>query len=286
MMTARTYIPELNFRLRRLSHRVLKLIGLMVLSVWSLTPIVWVLSTSLKNKTEAFALPPKFLFWPTLEHYRVLFDQYDFELLIRNSAIVALASTSISITLGTMAAYSLSRLVFSRSKDIQFWILSLRMLPPVTALLPFFIFWSRLGMLTTFWPIILMHTLMNVPLAIWIMKSFFDDLPLETEEAALIDGCTPLGVFWYVSLRLAAPGIVATSALLLLQSWNEFLFALTLTSKASRTASVSISQFITTAGTRWGEITAASTLVMLPPLIFIIFMQRYLVRGLTVGAVK
>jgi multiple sugar transport system permease protein len=283
---AKAYNTEFEIKLRRSFRQILKLIGLILLSIWSLTPILWVLSTSLKNKTVAFALPPKIIFSPTLDHYRVLFSQYDFDRLIRNSGIIAGASTTISIILGTLAAYSLSRLVFRRSKDIQFWILSLRMLPPVTALLPFFIFWSHLRMLTTFWPIILMHTLMNLPLAIWIMKSFFDDLPIETEEAALIDGCTPFGVFWHVSIRLAAPGVVATAALLLLQSWNEFLFALTLTSKASRPASVSISQFITTAGTRWGEITAASTLIMLPPLIFIIFMQRYLVRGLTVGAVK
>ncbi|WP_119066447.1 carbohydrate ABC transporter permease [Aggregatilinea lenta] len=285
-MTTTFMDSNAGYRLRRTTRTGLKLIGLIVLSFWSLSPIVWVFSTSIKTKVEAFALPPKVFFHPTLEHYRILFDQYGFQTLLRNSTIVAGGSTLIAITLGTLAAYSLSRMVFKRNNDVQFWILSMRMLPPVTVLLPFFILWSNLGMLATFVPLIAMHVLMNLPMAIWIMKSFFDDLPIETEEAALIDGCTPFGVFRHVSLRLASPGIVATSALLLLQSWNEFLFALILTSKATRTASVSLAQFITTSGTKWGEITAASTLVMLPPLIFIIFMQRYLVRGLTAGAVK
>ncbi len=285
-MSTMNYHSDTYYLLRRWLTRVLTIVGLILLSVWSLTPVLWVISTSLKNKLEAFALPPVLIFRPTLEHYRVLFEQYGFQDLLRNSLVVAGASTLIAITLGTLAAYSLSRMVFARRGDVQFWIHSQRMLPPVTALLPFFILWSNLDLLTTFIPLILMHTLMNLPMAIWIMKSFFDDLPIETEEAALIDGCTPFGVFWRVSLKLAAPGITATSALLLLYSWNEFLFALTLTTKTTRTASVSIAQFITTAGTRWGEITAASVLVMLPPLIFLIFMQRYLVRGLTAGAVK
>lgn len=285
-MPTLNYHSDTYYSLHRWATSALKLIGLLLLSLWSLTPVLWVVSTSLKSKLEAFALPPVLVFRPTLEHYSVLFEQYGFQGLLRNSLIVAGVSTLLAITLGTLAAYSLSRLVFARRGDVQFWILSQRMIPPVTALLPFFILWSNLNMLTTFIPLILMHTLMNLPMAIWIMKSFFDDLPIEIEEAALIDGCTPFGVFRRVSLKLAAPGITATSALLLLYSWNEFLFALTLTTKATRTASVSIAQFITTAGTRWGEITAASVLVMLPPLIFLIFMQRYLVRGLTAGAIK
>jgi multiple sugar transport system permease protein len=285
-MTSQQTRDDYLYLTRRLLRSVLKTVGVLLLVVWSLTPILWVFSTSLKTKNEAFALPPKVIFKPTVDHYRTLFQQYGFQDLIENSLRVAFISTALAIVLGTLAAYSLSRLAFRRKNDVLFWILSLRMLPPVTVLLPFFILWSRAGLLTTYTPLIVMHTFMNLPLAIWIMKSFFDDLPIETEEAALIDGCSPFGVFWHVSLRLASPGIMATSVLLLMMSWNEFLFALTLTSKATRTASVSISQFITTAGTRWGEITAASALVMLPPLIFIIFMQRYLVRGLTVGAVK
>lgn len=261
-------------------------LGIALLLFWSFTPILWVLSTSIKNKVDAFAIPPKLVFVPTLEHYAVIFQQYGFLRFISNSLIIGMGSTALSIILGTMAAYSLSRLQFSKSGDVQFWILSLRMLPPVTVLVPFFVFWSTLDLIDSYPALILMYTLMNLPLAIWIMKSFFDELPVSIEEAALIDGCNQLQAFWHVGLPLSGPGLMATSSLLLLQSWNEFLFALVLTGNATRTASVSISQFITPVGTRWGEITAASTLVMLPPLIFIIFMQRYLVRGLTMGAVK
>jgi multiple sugar transport system permease protein len=262
-------------------------IALALVLVWSLSPILWILSTSFKTKVDAFAIPPKIIsFAPTLENYTALFAQYEFLRYITNSLVFGIGSTVIALALGTMAAYSLSRLQFSRKDDVQFWILSLRMMPPVAVLVPFFVLWTSLKVIDSYLPLLFMYTLASLPLCIWIMKSFFDDLPAAIEEAAVLDGCGEFRAFWDIALPLARPGLLAAGVLSLLQAWNEFLFALVLTGSATRTAAVSISQFITPVGTKWGEITAASTLVMLPPLVFMLLMQRHLVRGLVTGAVK
>lgn len=272
---------------RTVAGHVAGVIAVVIVLGWSLLPIVWIMSTSLKTKLDAFAMPPKIVsFSPTLDNYRILFGQYEFLQPLRNSLIFSVGSTVTALTLGTMAAYSLSRLRFRRADDVQFWILSLRMVPPIAVLVPFFLLWTNLDLLDTRWPLFCMYTMINLPLAIWIMKSFFDDLPVAVEEAALVDGAGEFRIFLGIALPLARPGIVAAAILCLLQVWNEFLFALALTGSETRTAAVSISQFITPSGTRWGEITAASALVMLPPLVFMIVMQRHLVRGLVAGAVK
>ena len=266
-----------------------------------LLPVWWMISTSLKTPVEAFALPPKLVFMPTLENYRsVLFGtpihvpgqgeiagtDVHFVRAIVNSAIVSLGSLVLALLIGTPAAYALARYRFRGKRDIALFILSTRMAPPLGVLIPFYILFSRAQLLDTHVALIIMYTMMNLSLVIWMMTGFFRDLPRELEEAAKVDGNSTLGVLRTVTLPLAAPGLAATAILALLFSWNEFLWAATLTSNAARTAPVSVLGFMNFREIVWGNLTAAGTLITLPPLIFALAAQRNLVRGLTLGAVR
>jgi len=204
-----------------------------------------------------------------------------------DSVIIASASTALVILIGTPAAYALSRFRIRRRHDLVFWILSTRMMPPVVVAMPFFLMYRRLNMLDTLIGVILFHTVINLPLAILLLKSFFDDVPYDLDEAAMVDGATRFQAFSRIVVHYVRPGLSATAILSFIFSWNEFLLTLTLTRTAVRTMPVAASTFDTsTGGTEWGFLAALGTAAMVPVFLFVLFVQRHLVRGLTMGAIK
>jgi len=262
------------------------LIIALVFLTWNLFPIVWVIVTSFKPDFDVTSIPPKFLFSPTLEHYQYVLGRGDFGSYFRNSVIVAAGSTGLSLLVGTTAAYALARLEFRGKNEMFLLILASRMVPPIALAVPLFFLMKFLGVLGTHWAVILAHTTFALPLVIWMMRSFFLEVPLEIEEAAMIDGASRLRTVWHVTLPLALPGLVATTLLCTINSWNEFMFALVLTGGTLRTLPVGISAFVGDVVVFYGRVMAAATLVMLPMLLLGFIIQRHFVRGITMGALK
>jgi multiple sugar transport system permease protein len=265
--------------------------GLVCLAVFSaLLPVYWMMTISLKSEVDQFSVPPKWLFFnPTLAHYRDAFVERSFGQYLTTSAIVAVVSTICAIVLGTLAAYALARfrLPHKLNMRLALWILSTRMFPPIVTAVPLFLLMSDVRLLDTQLSLIIVYTAFNLPFVVWMMRGFFKEIPRELEEAARVDGDSRLGALWRVILPLAAPGLAATAVFCLIISWNEFLFALTLTqTDAAMTLPVGIAGRVTQYEIEWGVMSAAGVVAMIPILVFALSVQRYLVRGLSLGAVK
>ncbi len=254
-----------------------------------LVPFLWLVTTSFKLESDYLAYPPRFIpdRW-SFEGYRILFQREQLGHFFINSLVVTLASTALSVTLGSMAAYSLSRapLPFRLNGIIAFWMLLTRMYPAIAIAIPYFLIIRNLNLLDTRWALIITHTAFNLPFVIWLMIGFYQELPRELERAAMVDGCNVWQRFTKIVLPLSGPAIVATSILAAILSWNEFLFAVMLTRNEAKTLPVVMAGFITDKGLLWNQMTALGVITVLPVLIFAIAVQRYLVRGLTLGAVK
>ena len=251
----------------------------------SLFPVIWTFLTSIKSNVDAFAMPPKWIFQPTLSNYMNVFEKQPFGKYFCDSIVVAVVSTVVIMVVGSLGAYSVTRYQ-ARGVEMGKYVLLFRMLPPMAIVLPVFILFRTYGMLDTYPGLIMVYTGFNLPFGIWMLMGFFQNLPMELEEAALVDGCSRYRAFWKVILPLASPGIAATSILVLIQCWNEYLFALILTARNVRTLPIGASMFVQEHQILWGELTAAAILIMLPIFVAGLFVQRYLVRGLTVGALK
>lgn len=265
---------------------VLFIVMVIVVAIYVL-PVYWMISTSFKPEVDAFAIPPKwFNFTPTLEHYRTAFIDYGMLPNFKNSLIITAGSTLLALLLGVPAAYALSRFKFRLRENLMFWFLSTRMAPPILVALPFFLISRQLGLYDTQLLLIIIYVLINLAWVVFMMRSFFDEIPIEIDESALVDGTTWLGALWRVVLPLATPGLVATTVFCLIMAWNEYFFALVLTSVHAKTLPAAITSFLTVHGLLWGPMTAAGTVVMLPILLFTLWMQKYLIRGLTMGAIK
>jgi multiple sugar transport system permease protein len=256
----------------------------------ALLPVYWALTISLKTEADQFAVPPQwFSFTPTLAHYREAFFARSFGRYLLTSAAVAAASTVCAVTLGTLAAYALSRLRLPGrwAERVSLWILSTRMFPPIVTAVPLFLLMRDLRLLNTWTALVIVYTAFNLPFVVWMMRGFFREVPRELEEAAMVDGDTRLGALFRVVLPLVAPGLAATAVFCLIASWNEFLLALVLTqTDAAMTLPVGIAGRVTQYEIRWGVMSAAGVVAMTPILIFALAVQRYLVRGLSLGAVK
>ncbi len=271
-------------------------------------PILWWVLASIKPTQEILSVPPTLIdFEPTLNWYRVVLGNADptsFNLestgsvgrgsggstfysipYLRDSAIIGIGSTFLVLLLATPAAYAMSRFPIRRRKDLAFWILSQRMMPPIVAAFPLFFIFRQLGWIDTYHGLILVHAAINAPLAVLLLMSFFDEVPRELDDAARVDGATRFGAFLN-GLNLVRGGIVATAVLAFIFSWNEFLLSLVLTTGRIRTVPVASSTFTTAFLTEWGYLAALGTASMIPIFIFILLVQRHLVRGLTLGAVK
>jgi multiple sugar transport system permease protein len=276
-----------------LSHKkaqILRYLLLLPALVFALAPVYWMLTISLKNEVDQFATPPPwFGFTPTLEHYYDAFVTRSFGDYLLNSAIVAVASTACAVVIGTLAAYALARfqLPWSLNRRLSLWILSTRMFPAIVTAVPLFLMMRDFRLLNTRASLIIVYTAFNLPFVVWMMRGFFAELPRDLEEAALVDGDSRLGALVRVVLPLVAPGLAATAVFCLIVSWNEFLFALVLTqTDAAMTLPVGIAGRVTQFEIKWGVMSAAATVAIVPILVFALALQKYLVRGLSMGAVK
>ena len=256
----------------------------------ALAPVYWMITISLKSEIDQFAIPPKwFWFTPTLEHYYDAFVTRSFGQYLLTSAIVAVVSTACALVIGTLAAYALARfrLPYQLDRKLALWILSTRMFPAIVTAVPLFLMMRDLRLLNTKLALIVVYTAFNLPFVVWMMRGFFAEVPRDLEEASLVDGDSRLGALLRVVLPLVTPGLAATAVFCLIVCWNEFLFALVLTqTDAAMTLPVGIAGRVTQYEIKWGVMSAAGVVAMTPILIFALAMQRFLVRGLSLGAVK
>jgi ABC-type glycerol-3-phosphate transport system permease component len=277
-------------RLRYIENTLTYLIIIPLLLIF-MFPFLWLILTSFKQGTDAMAIPPIWNFSPTLDNYISLFTSTvgrsgSFTGMLMNSVFVSVITTVLGLIAGTMGAYAIARYKFRGKDFISSWTLSTLMVPAAVSLVPIFLLVGTLNLTDTYIALIIPYVAFNLPLIIWMIRGFILDIPVAIEEAAMVDGCSTFQILWKVVLPLILPGMAATSILALIQSWNEFLFALVLTRDVAKTAPVGIAEFITMYGIQWGQMTAASIVITSPIIIFTIFVRRYLVRGLTFGAVK
>lgn len=267
-------------------REVLKYLCVGIILVWTLFPIYWLVTASVKSEIVLYGTPPAWWFRPVLESYaRVLFN-IPFPSYFLNSLIVAGATTVGSVILGSLAAYGFSRFTFWWSEGLRFFILLTRMVPRVALVMPYFLMMLSLGLLDTHAGLILAYISFALPFSIWLMIGFFDEVPVDLEDAAMVDGCSRLMALLRVTLPLAAPGLVVAAIFAFLVSWNEFLFALILSGIRSKTLPVVIAGFNTDIGPLYSDMSAAATLVMIPNIVMTVLIQRHVVRGLTFGAVR
>ena len=261
-------------------------VAILLLIGFILLPVYWMVSTSLKTTNQTFAIPPVFVFQPTLAHYREVFNETAVPGSLVNSLIIASAATLLAVLLGTPAAYALARFDFRGKADLWFWFISNRFLSPIVVAIPFFLLARDFNLLDTHLAVILVYLTFNVPLVVWLCTDQFRLVPKDVDEAAMVDGATQWQGFLRINLPLAAPGIAVSAILCFLFSWNEFLFAFVLTRAGARTAPVEANNFVTDFGIRWGPMMSTGTLIVLPVIVFAAIASRHLVRGLTMGAVK
>ncbi len=290
-----------------------------VYALITMIPLVWIFMTGFKTPPDSISYPPKVVFEPSLEGYVNLFTTRSrqtpeymatlppaetwYDKLVRsrsmvivgpskfgerflNSVIIGFGSTFLSVFLGTLAAYAFSRFKVPLADDLLFFILSTRMMPPIAVAIPIFLMYRTLGLSDTHLGMIILYTAVNVSLAVWLLKGFVDEIPREYEEAALIDGYTRLQAFVKVVLPQMATGIAATAIFCLIFAWNEYAFALLLTSGTAQTAPPFIPTIIGEGGLDWPAIGAGVTLFLLPVLVFTILLRKHLLRGITFGAVR
>lgn len=294
-MTGRTRRSKLSVESARHARRLAlarwaKYVLLACAVFVSITPVYWLATISLKTEVDQFAVPPRwFNFHPTLAHYSDAFLTRSFGHYLQTSAIVAVLSTLCALLLGTFAAYGLSRfrLPAKLDKRISIWILSTRMFPPIVSAIPLFLLMRDVRLLNTITSLVIVYTAFNLPFVVWMMRGFFQELPRELEEAAMVDGDSRMGALVRVILPLVTPGLAATAVFCLIMSWNELLLALVLTqTDAAMTLPVGIAGRVTQYEIKWGVMSAAGVVAMVPILVFAMAAQRYLVRGLSLGAVK
>lgn len=277
-----------NYRTRRqISTFVLYLFITLVLIVIAF-PVYWLITTSVKPGVESATFPPVYV--PT----RITWENYTAVLqgenakFLANSAIIALSSTFLTTIMGAMAAYALAKtyLSFQLRRGLMLWILVTRIFPPITTIIPYYVIIKNLGLSDTHIAVIVTYVAYGLPFVIWLMLGFFQDLPSDIEKAAIVDGCSMWQRFRQIVLPLTLPGLAVTAIFAFIYAWNEFLYASILTSFNAKTLPVMVSTFMSDQYLRWGEMSAMGSMMIIPVMIFAMATQRYLVRGLTFGAVK
>lgn len=259
---------------------------LVLLAIACVTPIAIMFATSLKQQTQLFQPGLVFFFTPTLSNYREVLGDGSFGRYLGNSLAVGVVSTAITLVLGCMAAYGLARHRFAGRHTVAYASLLLRTVPLAVLAVPVFMIWSRAGLVNSLAGLVLLYVAVNLPFTIWLLYGFVLQVPAELEEAAAIDGCGPVAVFWRVVLPLIKPGLAAAAIFTFRIAWNEFILALVLTDRATRTLPVAASLYITDIGVDWGKIMALGSLIAIPPLVFTFVAARQIISGLTAGAVK
>lgn len=273
---------------KRLLISALKTLAVLAILLWSLAPIFFIISSSFKAGQDIFAVPTKFLFEPTLQHYQKLASAWPvFFSSLWNSTVITAGATALAVIASTTAGYVYSRYNSRLLNASIVYLIAVRLIPPIVVTLPLFPIVNWLGINDTHFVLIVLYATFFVSLGTVLMRTFIDQIPRELDEAAAIDGASRMTVLRKVIVPLAAPGIIAVAVFVIVFAWNEFLFAFIFTGTKAKTAPLVISEMIGSIdGVDWGVLFAASTLQLLPVLIFVIFMNRYLVAGLTAGATK
>lgn len=274
---------------KKINLKLLNLAGqyifIAIALIWTLFPVYWILITSLKTQQQMNTMPPLFIFKPTLAAYLKIITGESL-LSFRNSLIISSFSVLLGLIVGFPAAYTLARTKFNAKNQINFFILSMRMAPAFAFLIPYYLIFRKLNLIDNFLSLILINLTITVPYTIWMLQGMVQDMSIEIEEAALIDGCTPTGVIWRIVLPILSPSIAATAILSFVFCWNEFFFALVLTGNETRTVPVMMTSLIGLMGVDWVKMSAAGTLAIIPTIILALLAQKYLVKGLMMGAVK
>jgi multiple sugar transport system permease protein len=253
----------------------------------TLIPLIWIVLLSLKTQAQAFDRTQVLWFVPTLDNFARLLADGTFLTYLFNSVVVAVGTVVVSLAIGAPAAYVVSRSRWRQFRNVALgYSLFVRIVPPTVFIIPYFLGARLLGINDTWWVLVVAYANLNIPLVMWSLWSFFNDVPRELDEAARIDGASPWQVFVRVILPVAAPGVTATAILTFIMAWNEFLLALILTSREARTLPVAIVGFLAYEGADWGLVSSGSVLVMAPIVAFTVLIRKYLVQGLVGGALK
>ncbi len=269
-----------------LRKALLWLFAAVLVSVWVL-PVAWGFLTSFKTERDVLAYPPKWIFEPTLANYReVLFGPTSILPNLWSSIVVATASTLLTMLIAVPAAYAIARLRYPGKRTSGFYVLATQMLPPVGLIIPYYLVLQKLGLLDSYSGLTTIYLTFSLPFAVWLMVSYFEDVPYEMEEAALLDRAGRLRTLWYVILPQVRGGIAVTTVFVFLNAWNEFLFAVVLGGANVRPVTVAMFNFISVEQTQWARLAAGAMLAMAPVIVIGLAAQRHIVKGLTVGAVK
>jgi multiple sugar transport system permease protein len=271
--------------LRRRGSVIATILSFLIAAAFAL-PYLYVLLSSFKTPIDNIALPPKILFTPTLDNYRAIFDNAPLFRFLRNTIVVATASTAVAMVLAVPAAYGLVRFNLRWREGIAYLFLVMQLIPAIAVVFPYFAFGIQLDLLDSIWLLVIVYTLWNVPWGIWLVRGFIQDVPRELEEASMVDGSSRTGAMVRVTLPLAAPGLTAAAILLFIGAWNEFTIAFFLTSREARTYPTSIGFFLTHVGVQWGEMFATALIGTLPVVIFAIMVRKTFISSLSFGAVK
>ncbi len=274
-----------NYRLRKRLTSVLVHLALIVACLAILFPLLWTLRTSLLHKVMAYTVPPPLLFTPTLDNYLTIFKEVPFQLFFLNSLIVALLSTGLCLLVGAPAAYSYARFG-TGGNALRLSMLGTQMLPAVILVIPFFLIYNFLGLFNSRLGLILAYVTFNIPFVIWILIGFFQTIPRELEESAIVDGCSPLGAFLRIIVPVTLPGLLSAGIYSFVLSWNEFLFALILTGKEAKTLPVAVAGLITQQGVQIGAVSAAIVVILIPMVLLYFGLRSFLIKGMVAGAVK
>jgi multiple sugar transport system permease protein len=278
---------------RSLAGRIVFVLVIGLILVYTLFPLYWLLLASMKSRTELFMIPPKFFFKPTFRYFKELFvyttlvsgqeQATSFLFWLRNSVINSFAGTFLAVAFGTMAGYINSRMEYRGKKDFMFFVLSTRMLPPVAIIVPLYVVMSRARLSDTLLGMTLLYMMIGIGLSTWIMKGFFDGIPREVEEAAFVNGYTRFQAFFKVLLPMVKGGIAATTGFCFIFAWNEFTFATIIATRYAVTLPARIVSFMGTAGFEWGRVAASGYILIIPILVLFILIRKYILMGMTFG---
>lgn len=259
------------------------LLLVLVIVIPMIFPFLWMFLSAFKTQVDIISWPPKFFFSPTMVNFQKVFYEQNFILYLKNSVVVGVASVAVSLLLGLPAAYSIARF---HQKRFSVLILIARLMPGISFLMPWYIIFSRLGLMDSYTALILSHILIALPVVVWVMSSYFETIPLEMEESAMVDGATQQRAFVSIILPLSVPGIVTGTTLSFIFSWNNFMFSQVLSMEKTRTLPIAVYNFMSYAEVDWGGVMAAAVAIMTPAIVLTMVFQKYVVKGLTMGAVK
>jgi len=278
----------MSVHLKKRTKAKIAWVVLLIITVISISPIIWIFLASIKTTAQMFAAPPVIIPpTPTGANYKAILTGNESRLpFLFNSLIISSAVTVAVMVLATPAAFGFAKMKIKGSKHYEFWVLSTRMMPPIAALIPIFVIIRILGLFDTKAGIILPYIAFNLPYAVWMMTIFFRQLPDEIDEAAMLDGCTWSTIFFKIGIPLVLPSLVTIAIFVFIFSWNELLFALILTGRAAKTLPVAISEYAGGVFIRWELMAATSILQIIPAVLVVVLLQRYIISGLTMGAVK